>query len=425
MTRSVDFLPEGWQEVRVDDVIEHFQNGYGFPASQYAKSGMPIVTMANINLDGRFDFDFHKARFWDESDSEKLSRYHLQESDLIIAMTDVTPAKNLIGRMAMINLPGPFLLNQRVGLLITKPEAVSKKFLAYYSNFFYWRKYSKAASTAGVQANFSTKDIRRGKIFLPPLPEQREIAEILSTWDEAIAKTEQLITAIQARKKGLMQRLLTGEVRFPGFDGKWQEFRLEQIASKNRYSFTGGPFGSNLKAESYTTTGVRINQLQNIGDGEFLDEHKIFTSEEKANELISCNIFPGDIILSKMGDPVARATIVPRDEKRYLMASDGIRVEVDKECFDTNFVLETINGFEFRKNAIRHSVGSTRQRISLGDLRKLPIMIPSLSEQRRISSVLTLCNVEVDTHMQKLEFLKQQKKGLMQCLLTGQVRVSV
>src|SRR5690606_15513882 len=106
---------------------------------------------------------------------------------------------------------------------------------------------------------------------------------------------------------------------------------------------TGGPFGSNLKASDYTENGVRIIQLQNIGDGVFNDEYRVYTSTKKADELASCNIFPGDILLSKMGDPVARATLVPPIEERYLMASDGIRLKVDEKKFDRNFILEAIN----------------------------------------------------------------------------------
>ena len=119
----------------------------------------------------------------------------------------------------------------------------------------------------------------------------------------------------------------------------WKLYELKDVALKtDRHSFTGGPFGSNLKSEDYTDYGVRIIQLQNIGDGEFKNKYKIFTSPEKADELSSCNIFPNDIILSKMGDPVARATIIPSFDNRYVMASDGIRLAVDKSRFDTKFI---------------------------------------------------------------------------------------
>jgi type I restriction enzyme S subunit len=86
----------------------------------------------------------------------------------------------------------------------------------------------------------------------------------------------------------------------------WEVKRLIDTASYEKYTFTGGPFGSDLKEECYTNHGVRIIQLQNIGDGKFLDDYRIFTSEEKANELKSCNIYPGDIIIAKMADPVAK-----------------------------------------------------------------------------------------------------------------------
>jgi type I restriction enzyme S subunit len=114
----------------------------------------------------------------------------------------------------------------------------------------------------------------------------------------------------------------------------WVVKKLGEIADSTvRWSFTGGPFGSNLKSSDYTDDGVRIIQLQNIGDGDFINDYEVYTSEKKANELISCNIYPRDIILSKMGDPVARACIIPDFHKRYLMCSDGIRLATISNVF--------------------------------------------------------------------------------------------
>ena len=145
-----------------------------------------------------------------------------------------------------------------------------------------------------------------------------------------------------------------------------------------------------MKTEHYCNSGIRIIQLQNIGDGEFLDNYEIFTSKEKANELLSCNIFPDDIIISKMGDPVARACIIPNLETRYLMASDGIRLSVNKNEFDVNFILETINHHRFRSEAERISIGSTRKRISLTELRTLIIAHPSLKGKKRFHHLFIL-----------------------------------
>lgn len=204
----------------------------------------------------------------------------------------------------------------------------------------------------------------------------------------------------------------------------WEVILFGEVADKKiKWSFTGGPFGSNLKASDYTNSGVRIIQLQNIGDGNFLDDYKIYTSNEKADELLSCNIYPNEIILSKMGDPVARACIIPNTENRFLMASDGIRLVPDKNRFDTYYVFNFINYYLFRQLAIRASTGSTRQRIGLDDLRYLEFIAPSLPEQKAIAHVLNLVDSLISKTQALLTQKEAQKKGLMQLLLTGKKRL--
>ena len=165
--------------------------------------------------------------------------------------------------------------------------------------------------------------------------------------------------------------------------------------------------------------------MQNIGDGQFLNKYKIYTSEEKADELLSCNIYPGDIILSKMGDPVARATLIPDFNARYLMASDGIRLSVDDEKYDSKFILDSINHHTFRNQAEIRSTGSTRKRIGLVELRGLKISTPPLIEQKKIASIFISFDEAIDKKQKENNKLKSLKKSLMQDLLTGKVRVTV
>ena len=211
---------------------------------------------------------------------------------------------------------------------------------------------------------------------------------------------------------------------FGSIPKEWKIVRFSDVAdSEKKWSITGGPFGSNLKASDYVSEGIRIIQLQNIGDGIFHNDYAIYTSERKADELFSCNIFPGDIILSKMGNPVARACFVPNRDNRYLMSSDGIRLVVNEKQFDKSFVLNFINSNYFRKLVIDSSTGSTRQRIGLDDLKKLPFISPPLSEQRVIAEVLS----DVDALITSLEDLIVKKvaikNGVMQELLTGKKRI--
>lgn len=204
---------------------------------------------------------------------------------------------------------------------------------------------------------------------------------------------------------------------------EWKITTFEDIAEKKvKWSITGGPFGSNLKASEYTSDGIRIIQLQNIGDGVFNDDYKIYTSEEKANELLSCNIFPNEIILSKMGDPVARACFVPNTGMRFLMSSDGIRLVVDESRFSKKFIHDYINSIYFRKRAFDASIGSTRLRIGLQDLKKLLVIAPPLLEQQKIADILSTWNNAIELIEKLIEEKKEFKRGLIQKLLSGEMR---
>lgn len=262
-------------------------------------------------------------------------------------------------------------------------------------------------------------------VLVPTLPEQQKIADCLSSLDDLITAHSQKHEALKSYKKGLMQNLFPAEgkstptLRFAEFQcaEAWSRRKLIDVADKNvKWSFIGGPFGSNLKSSDYVSEGVRIIQLQNIGDAEFMGNYQIFTSEEKANELLSNNIYPGDIILSKMGDPVGRACVIPDTHSRYVMCSDGIRLVVNKDKFSRYFIYILINSDWFRALVEKSATGSTRKRIGLDDLKKLPLIVPKLEEQQKIADCLSSLDDLITAQAQKIEELKAHKKGLMQQL---------
>ena len=213
---------------------------------------------------------------------------------------------------------------------------------------------------------------------------------------------------------------LVPKLRFVAYRDKkaWQEISLIDVTDKKvKWSFIGGPFGSNLQSSDYTNEGIRIIQLQNIGDGEFIDEYGIYTSEEKADELLSCNIYPGDIIMSKMGDPVGRACLIPDTHPRYVMCSDGIRIVVDQGRFSKYFIYSQINSPAFRALVEKTATGSTRKRIGLDDLKNLPMTAPvDLQEQQKIADCLSSLDDLITAQSQKLEAIKEHKKGMIQQL---------
>ena len=204
---------EGWVERKLDDVIIEFQNGYGFSAAGYISNGIPIVTMAQIGLDGSFNFNETKVNKWIIDDFNLLKNYHLNDGDLIIAMTDVTPEKNLIGRMSIVKTNQTLLMNQRVGLLRLSKNKVNPYFLKVMSNMKEWRTYCIGSASLGVQANIGTKDITNGKMIMPNVEKQNEIAEILIDMDNEIHLSITKLQKLKLQKQGMMQALLTGKIR--------------------------------------------------------------------------------------------------------------------------------------------------------------------------------------------------------------------
>jgi type I restriction enzyme S subunit len=144
----------------------------------------------------------------------------------------------------------------------------------------------------------------------------------------------------------------------------------------------------------------------------------------KADELLTSNIYPGEIIIAKMAHPVARACFVPSCDERYVMSSDGIRIVVDERQFSKKFVLQSINSTYFNKLAVSNSTGTTRLRIGLKDLKALPFVKPRLPEQKKIADILSTLDDKISALRQEKKEQIQLKKGLMQKLLTGEVRVN-
>ena len=319
-------------------------------------------------------------------------------------------------------LPFP---NIAIGEMISVYETTEYPiFYAYYFRTL-WKQFAEVVEGQNVK-NLYYVNLEPIVVGKPSYLEQQKIASCFSSLDEVIAAHSQKLEALKNHKKGLMQNLFPQEgetvpkYRFQEFvsDGEWVEKTLIDTADKKvKWSFTGGPFGSNLKASDYTSKGIRIIQLQNIGDGEFKDDYKIYTSKEKADELLSCNIYSGEIIISKMGDPVGRACIIPDSLIRCVMASDGIRLVVNEKKYSKYFIYSLINSKQIREAIEKKATGSTRKRIGLDELREIELIIPkALKEQQKIADCLSSLDALIIAQSDKIQQLKLHKKGLMQGL---------
>ena len=165
--------------------------------------------------------DIREANTWLTTYSQTLNDRGLSISRLFPSGTILITIAANIGDVALTT----FEVACPDSLVAIQPyEDTSAKWLLYILST--QKAHLEYIAAQNAQKNINLQILRPLKIVTPPLPEQRKIAQILSTWDEAIALVEHLTAALQQRKQGLMQRLLTGEVRFPGFDGEWEDVQL-------------------------------------------------------------------------------------------------------------------------------------------------------------------------------------------------------
>lgn len=280
------------------------------------------------------------------------------------------------------------------------PEVIDPKLFPFFLHSDSFMHCAVDISVGGLSPTINWGQLREQEFLLPPKDKQAKLAELLWAIDEVIEKDKLLIERNTILKNSVSNELLLGKnISGVGYQNSpyglipstWSLINIYDLRdTKDKYSFTGGPFGSNLKSEHYTSKGVRVLQLQNIGEGVFLDDYSIFTSIKKADQLRSCNIFPGEIILAKMA-PVARCCIIPNHDPRYVMCSDGIRLKVNKNLYDNQFIYHALNTSHLKRYAETKSTGSTRGRIGLSDLKEIPIPIPeNLNKQIEIANKLDL-----------------------------------
>ena len=271
------------------------------------------------------------------------------------------------------------------------------------------------------------------KVSVPPLPEQRKISSILSTVDEAIQKTDEIITKTQLLKKGLMQQLLTigiGHRKFRQTEigqipDSWGLLSIFEMKDPSRPAVKTGPFGSQLKRKHFRPSGVPVINISALGDGKIANEGLFYIDEEKANQLGEYALRPGDIVFSRVAE-VGRSVVIPLEAKGWIISSNLIRVSVDLSRFDPNFLMYSLTGSPILgRQILALTANAGREIMSSRILGAIKFPMPMLDEQKKISEIITASQLEVESEMKERNRLMELRKGLMHDLLSGKVRVKV
>lgn len=298
--------------------------------------------------------------------------------------------------------------------------------LGYGSLMFYSWPVSKALKriAQGTKVySISFNLIDNIKILLPPLKEQQKIAEVLGTWDKTIKKQTQLIKKLELRKKGLMQHLLTGKKRLPGFSGEWKKVRLGDITiflSTNSFSREQlNNVKGNILNIHYGDVLVRYSSVLDVSkeDIPYINEQIEYSPKDYVNN--------GDIIMADTAEDemVGRCCeVINIDNTKVVSGLHTILIHPIIK-FAPKYLGYYLNSEKYHKQIISIMQGIKVYSITKDALRNTTIDIPCIEEQTGIATILSLCDNKILLAKQKLEKYRQQKKGLMQVLLTGKKRV--
>jgi type I restriction enzyme S subunit len=346
--------------------------------------------------------------------SNEIKKYSLNKNDILITKDSETRE----------DIANPAIVWQDIDnlvcgyhLTIIRPHEnkVNGLFLSYRLGFGNVHRYFVSYANGVTRFGLTLPIIRGTKIPLPSLSEQQEIAEILSTWDRAIEQTQKLIDAKRRLKKGLMQQLLTGRMRFPGFGPPvekagelpegWSIKRVDQIGEV----ITGGtPPKSDEKNYGHFLSWITAMDMGK----KYLYDSEVKLSEKgvkktktapKGAVLVTCiaSIGLNGIIMEEMGFNQQINAVVVNDDN-------------NNEYF---YYL-----IEFFKHRILRLAGTTALPIiNKTNFQSLALPVPSLKEQKEIAEFLCTWDRTIEQTQQLIDAKRRSKKGLMQKLLTGEV----
>lgn len=284
-------------------------------------------------------------------------------------------------------------------------------FYSYYLNTVARRTLNKLGEGQSI-VHIYADDLSKVLVPIVSLEEQRRIVEVLECWDKGIELVKKLIEQKELQKKYLMQQLLSGVLRLKGFTQKWGKKPLGKLITL----YQGYPF----KSETYSAQGhYKIITIANVKQG-YLDLAKFSTIQVLPPDILNYQqLDVGDILISMTGN-VGRVCLV--NSKNCLLNQRVGKIEAN--LLNKEFLFYILQLPDFLNVMLACAQGGAQANLSTKDIYHYVLFYPSdAREQQAIAEVLSSADKEIDLLKQKLAKLEAQKKGLMQVLLTGKIRL--
>ena len=376
-------VPEGWQKKKLGEVAT-LQRGFDLPTRERIDGKYPIISSGGLT-------GYHNE-FKVQSPGVVTGRYGTI-GDVFFIEEDFWPLNTSLWVK-------DFYCNDRL-------------FVYYLLSNFDFQKLSDKTGVPGVNRN----DAHAINVLLPPLTEQRKIAAILSTWDAAIEKQAALIRAKEQRKRALMQQLLTGKTRFKEFEGQaWQSANFDDM-----FIIDIGGTPARKESAYWDTDFETRNHWVSISD---LQGKYISATQERISDLgvekSNVKLFPAGTVVMSFKLTIGRAAIL----EYPMYTNEAICALIPKNAreVDTEYLYQALAVVDFDQEIDQAVKGKT---LNKAKIKRLRLALPPLPEQQKIASVLSTADREIRALQTQLGAYKEQKRGLMQRLLTGKTQVRV
>jgi type I restriction enzyme, S subunit len=403
--KNKERYPEDWKVLKISDVADvkggkRLPKGYSL---QEKPNGYPYITVSDMYIGG---ISTENIKYVPEEVVDKIKNYRISTDDLFIS---VAGTLGIVGKVPE-SLNNANLTENADKLTNIK---IDKEYLYQVLISDIIQKEIEKEKTTNAQPKLA---LTRIKNFRIPVPSNRneikKIALILSTWDKAIELKEKLIEQKKELKKGLMQKLLTGVVRLPEFNEDWEDEKVGNLIEEvNEKSTVNNQF----QVLSVTKDGI-VAQNEHFKK-QIASENNIGYKIVKKNNLVfsTMNLWMGSLDVLTNYD----VGIVSPAYKVFKFNSNKMLPSFGKYFMKSEHMIWLYN--------VNSEQGASivRRNLDLKGLLNTYVKIPSIEEQKKIAKILLCLDREIDLLNEETEQIKIQKKGLMQLLLTGKVRVKV
>ena len=380
-------MKNSWHFVTLSS-LGTFDKGAGISKADILPKGLPCIRYAEIYT--KYNFQVTECESYISAETAKTSR-SISKGTLLFAGSGET-AEDIGKSVAYLGQVTAYASGDTILFKLNNPKE-NALFYSYYLNTIGRKQLNKLGEGQSI-VHIYPREIAKVKVPCPSIAEQEKIVEVLETWDKAIDLTKRLIEQKELQKKYLMQQLLTGRTRLPCFTNKWKNIKLGECSE--------------------------IYQPKTISSTDLISEgYPVFGANGQIGFYNQFNHKTWQIMITCRG---ATCGTVNRTYGEAWITGNAMVVNVDRSpIIDKLFLFYLL----LSRNFSSIVSGSGQPQIVRSPLLKYSLHIPNdIKEQQTIAEVLSSVDKEIDLLKQKLTKLEEQKKGLMQILLTGKVRLN-